>query len=394
MKRIVSAAIAVFACFLFREVMAQTFPAPGKPIRIVVPFAPGGTSDIHARHVAQKLGPALGASIVIDNRPGASTILGAMAVVKADPDGHTILYTLTLTVASNPHLFSKLPYDPVKDLTPITVASYGTTVLAVSTTLPVNNVKELVAFAKKNPGKVNFGSWSPGGGGHLNGEVLKEFAGIDIVHVPYKGSADLVQALAGGQVQMAFDGLITARQLEKAGKVKILGNADERRALAAPDIPTMAEAGFPAAWASGGFHFFGPANMPRPVVQRLNAELVKILRLPDVTELYTTTGQEVAPSTPEEQAAILMKGSIWDILVVMLTSLFGIWLVCASMVGYFTRVLPWAVRAGFAASGLMLLSPHQASNIMLAINIAGALAGAALIWNEFRIRKEASYVRA
>lgn len=304
-RAFVAALFSLIALPLF----AQTFPQPGKPIRIVVPFAPGGTSDIHARHIAAKLGPALGTSVIVENKPGASTILGAMEVVRAAPDGHTLLYTLTLTVASNPHLFAKLPYDPVRDLTPITFACRGPTVLAVSATVPAASVRELVDYAKKNPGKLNFGSWSPGGGGHLNGEVLKEIAGIDIVHVPYKGSADLVQGLASGQVQFAFDGLITAAGLEKTGKVRVIAVADERRLAAIPDVPTMAEAGFPGEYASGGYHFFGPAKLPRPIQERLNADLVRVLRTAEMTELYVTTGMEIAATSPEEQLAILQTQS-------------------------------------------------------------------------------------
>lgn len=291
------------------ELFAQAFPISGKPIRIVVPFPPGGTSDIHARHVAAKLGPALGASIVVENKPGASTIIGAMDVVRAPADGHTLLYTLTLTVASNPHLFSKLPYDPVRDFTPITFACRGATVLAVSTSVPVSNVAELIEYAKSNPGKLNFGSWSPGGGGHLNGELLKELAGISIVHVPYKGSADLVQGLASGSVQLAFDGLITAQGLAKVGKVRILAVADERRFAAIPEVPTMAEAGLPGQYASGGYHFFAPAKLPRAIQERLNAELVKILRMPEVNDMFVNTGMEVAATSPEEQASILQSQS-------------------------------------------------------------------------------------
>ena len=303
--RLIMSAFATCACLQLSNALAQGFPIPGKPIRIVVPFPPGGTSDIHARHVASKLGPALGTSVIVENKPGASTIIGAMAVVKAEPDGHTLLYTLSLTAASNPHLFSKLSYDPFRDFTPITYACDTPIVLAVSTGLRVNNVRELIEHAKKNPGRVNFGSWSPGGGGQLNGEVLKELAGIDIVHVPYKGSAELVQALAAGDVQMAFDGLITARTLEKSGKVKIVATSAEKRLLAAPDVPTMAEAGMPGAYVTGGYYFFGPANLPRAIVTRLNAELVKVLRLPEINEMYVSTGSEVVASTPEEQIGIL-----------------------------------------------------------------------------------------
>lgn len=307
--RLSMSAFAACACLQLSNVLAQGFPIPGKPIRIVVPFPPGGTSDIHARHVASKLGPALGTSVIVENKPGASTIIGAMAVVKAEPDGHTLFYTLSLTVASNPHLFSKLPYDPVRDFTPITYASNTPTVLAVSTGLPVNNVRELIEHARKNPGKLNFGSWSPGGTGQLNGELLKEFAGIDMVHISYKGSAELAQALAAGDVQMAFDGLITARTLEKAGKVRIIAIVADKRTLVAPDLPTMAEAGVPGAYATGGFYFFGPANLPRAIVTRLNAELVKVLRLPDINEMYVSTGSEVVASTPEEQIGILRSQS-------------------------------------------------------------------------------------
>lgn len=307
--RLIASAFAACACLQLSNALAQAFPIPGKPIRIVVPFPPGGTSDIQARHVASKLGPPLGASVIVENKPGASTIIGAMAVVKAEPDGHTLLYTLTLTVASNPYLFRKLPYDPIRDFTPITYACNGPTVLAVSTSLPVNNVGELIEHARKNPGKLNFGSWSPGGTGQLNGELLKEFAGIDIVHVPYKGSAELVQALASGQVQMAFDGLFTAKTLQKAGKVRIVAIADDKRASAAPEVPTMAEAGAPGAYISGGFHFFGPANLPRTIVARLNAELVGVLRMQEIKDMYTSMGMEVVASTPEEQVAILRTQS-------------------------------------------------------------------------------------
>jgi len=307
--RLITSALAACACLQLSSAMAQGFPNPGKPIRIVVPFPPGGTSDIHARQVASKLGP--GSGRIRDRREQARRLDHH----RRDGGGqgrtgrsHFALHAFA-DCCVNPHLFSKLPYDPIRDFTPITYACNGPTVLAVSTSLPANNVRELIEHARKNPGKLNFGSWSPGGTGQLNGELLKEFAGIDIVHVPYKGSADLVQALASGQVQMAFDGLFTARTLEKAGKVKIVAIADDKRAVAAPGVPTMAEAGAPGAYVSGGYHFFGPANLPRAIVARLNAELVKVLRMQDVDEMYTSTGMEVVASTPEEQVVILRTQS-------------------------------------------------------------------------------------
>ena len=288
---------------------AQTFPVPGKPLRIVVPFPPGGTTDIHARHVAARLGPLLNTNVIIDNRGGASSIIGTMEVVRARADGHTLLYTLSLTVAGNPHLFSNLPYNVERDLTPITFVCRSAGVLMVSTSIPAGSVRELIDHAKKNPGKLNFGSWSPGGASHLNGELLKELTGIEALHVPYKGSSELVQGLASGQVHFAFDGLITANGLVKLGKARIIAVLDERRYPAAPDIPTLAEAGVPGKFATGGYHFFGPANLPRAAVTRLNAEIVKVLRMPEVNELYVSTGAEVVGSTPEEHRKILRDQS-------------------------------------------------------------------------------------
>jgi tripartite-type tricarboxylate transporter receptor subunit TctC len=299
------------ACVLLHasDAAGQEFPVAGKPVRIVVPFPPGGTSDFHARYVASKLTHALGVAVGVDNKPGASTIHGALEVAKAAPDGHTVLYMLSLSVAGSPHLHSKLPYDVQRDFTPLTYASRGATVLAVSASLPVKNVLELVEHAKRHPGKLVYGSWSAGGTGHLNGELLKSLAGIDMAHVAFKGSADLVQALASGQVHLAFDGLLTAASLAKAGKARILAVADEARFAAIPEVPTMAEAGLPGHYAWGGYHFLGPAKLPRQVVERWNAELTKVLRMPETRDLYLRTGMEIVASTPEEQARILRAQS-------------------------------------------------------------------------------------
>jgi len=307
--RLVGLAFALGLAFLPPGARAQTFPIPGKPVRIVVPFPPGGTTDIHARHVAAKLSPLLGTNVIVENKGGASTIIGAMDVVRAPADGHTLLYTLTLTVAGNPHLFSKLPYNPERDFTPITYACRSAGVLVVSTTIPVTNVRELIDYAKRNPGKLNFGSWSPGGGGHLNGELLKEYAGIDALHVPFKGSAALVHGLASGQVQFAFDGVITATGLVQSGRARIIAVTDDRRYPALPDMPTLAESGMPGPFVTGGFYFLGPANLPRPIVARLNAELVKVLRMPEIAEMYLSTGGVVVASSPEEQMLILREQS-------------------------------------------------------------------------------------
>lgn len=301
--------LAASACLQTGGAAGEEFPIAGRPVRIVVPFSPGGTGDFQVRQVASKLTYALGVSVSLDNKPGASTIHGALEVARATPDGHTLLYTPALTFAGNPHLFSKLPYDAIRDFTPITYAIRGPSVLAVSASLPVKNVRELVEHAKRNPGKLVYGSWSAGGSGRLNAEILKGVAGIELSHLPFRASADLAQALASGHVQLAFDGLLTAANLAKAGKARLLAVADESRFAAIPEVPTMAEAGVPGSYASGDYHFFGPAKLPRRIVERWNAELTKVLRMPEISDMYARTGMEVVASSPEEQANILRAQS-------------------------------------------------------------------------------------
>jgi tripartite-type tricarboxylate transporter receptor subunit TctC len=282
---------------------AQQFPVPGKPVRIVVPFPAGGQTDIQARALAAKLSQSLGVSVVVENKPGASTIIGATDIIRSAPDGHSLLYTISSTAAQNPHLFSKLPYDPFRDLTAVMFAARSATILVAPANAPFNNVKELIAFAKANPGKVFYGSFSLGSTSHLAGEVLARSAGIDIVHVPYKGSGDAMVGLLSGAVQLLFDGPTTAINNARAGKVKMLAIGDDRRYSVAPEVPTMAEAGVPGFdKLAGGMQFFGPANMPRPVLAQVNAELAKALRQPDITKLFVEGGTEVLASSPEEHA--------------------------------------------------------------------------------------------
>lgn len=301
MKRF-AVALSLLLCVV--PIQAQEFPVPGRPLRIVVPFPPGGQTDIQARALAPKLSGALGVPVVVDNKPGGATIIGVQDVMRSAPDGHTILYTITATVALNPHLFSKLPYDPAKDLTPVMFAGRSSTVLVVPANAPYSSVKELVAYAKANPGKLNFGSFSPGSTGHLNGELLKQNAGIDIVHVPYKGSAEAMAALLGGHIQMMFDGPITAIANARSGKVRMLAYADAARLGVLPELPTMTEAGVPGVDIGAGMVFYGPAGMPREVVARVNAALAGALRQPDIAKLFIDGGTEVAASSPEELARI------------------------------------------------------------------------------------------
>jgi tripartite-type tricarboxylate transporter receptor subunit TctC len=291
----------VFLGLLLCALQAHAFPISGKPVRIVVPFPPGGQTDIQARALAPKLSQSLGVPVLVENKPGASTIIGAQDVIRSAPDGHTLLYTISSTAAQNPHLYAKLPYDPFRDLTPVMFAARSATILIAPANAPFSTVKELIAYAGANPGKVNFGSFAPGSVGHLNGELLKQNARIDIVHIPYKGSSDAIIGLISGQVQLLFDGPTTALSNARAGKVKMLAIADDRRYRIAPQVPTMAEAGVQGFGdIAGGMQFFGPAGLPREVVSRLNAELAKALRHPDITRLYVEGGTEVLASSAEE----------------------------------------------------------------------------------------------
>ena len=307
LRSIRAALLAACALLLNPVAYAQVFPTPGKPIRVVVPFPPGGQTDIQARALSVKLSNSLGVPVVVDNKPGASTILGAMDVVKSLPDGHTLLYTISVTASQNPHLFSKLPYDPFKDLTPMMLAARSSVVLTVPVNSPYNTLKDLVDFAKRNPGKLNFGSFSAGSTSHLAGELLKQQANIDIVHIPYKGSADAGLALLGGHIQMLFDGPTTAIANAKAGKVKLLGYVDEKRLSVLPDVPTMAEAGVAGVDLAGGMQFFGPAGMPPTLVTKVNTALAAALRQPDIVKLYEENGTEITASSPQEHARLLRE---------------------------------------------------------------------------------------
>jgi tripartite-type tricarboxylate transporter receptor subunit TctC len=299
--------VALFAAFMAIAAVchAQSFPIAGKPVRIVVPFPPGGQTDIQARALAAKLTPALGVSVVVENKSGASTIIGAMDVIRSAPDGHALLYTISSTAGQNPHLFSRLPYDPFKDLTPVMFAARSATILVAPANAPFSSVPELIAYARANPGKVNYGSFSLGSTSHLNGEVLARNAGINIVHVPYRGSGEAIVGLLSGAVQLLFDGPTTAINNSKAGKVKMLAVADARRYSVVPDLPTMGDAGVPGyERMSGGMQFFGPGNMPRSVLGQVNAQLAKALREPDIVKLFVEGGTEIVASSPEEHARV------------------------------------------------------------------------------------------
>jgi tripartite-type tricarboxylate transporter receptor subunit TctC len=272
---------------------------PQHAIKLVVPFPPAGATDIVGRIVAQKLGERLGQAVVVENRPGAGGSIGSDLVAKSAPDGYTLLMATSSTHSIGPAL-QKLPYDPIKDFAAITQVATVPDVLVVSPKLPVASVKELIAYAKARPGKLNFASSGIGTVVHLNGELFKMLTGLDIVHVPYKGTALSIPDLASGNVAILFDSLASAMPNIKAGTVKPLAvNAAHRSALL-PEIPTLAEAGLPAFDRYTWFGMFAPAGTPADIVRRIHAEVVAALKAPDLRERFAAVGAEPVGSTPEQ----------------------------------------------------------------------------------------------
>ena len=288
----------------------SNWPIAGKPIRVVVPFPPGSGSDSNARLVARLLSDELGSHpVVVVNKPGAGTFIGAQDVARATPDGHTLLYTIVITHTQNPHLYSKLPYDPVKDFTPLTQVMRSATVLIAPPDAPFNNVKELVAYAKANPGKLNFASYSQGSTSHLNAELLQMRTGISMVHVPYKGTADASLALLSGEVQLYFDGTSSAVNLIKAGKAKGIGTATPTRVPVLPNLPTLVEQGVQGLDIVGWQGIFGPGGMDPAVAHRIGGLLAKVVRSPEMLTAIETQGNEPSGVSGAEFAAIVSSDS-------------------------------------------------------------------------------------
>ncbi|HUN67218.1 MAG TPA: tripartite tricarboxylate transporter substrate binding protein [Burkholderiales bacterium] len=272
---------------------------PQHAIKLVVPFPPAGATDIVGRIVGQKLGERLGQAVVVENRPGAGGSIGSDLVAKSAPDGYTLLIATSSTHSIGPAL-QKLPYDPIKDFAAITQVATVPDVLVVSPKLPVANVKELIAYARERPGKLNFASSGIGTVVHLNGEMFKMLTGLDIVHVPYKGTALSIPDLASGNVAILFDSLASAMPNIKAGTVKPLAINAARRSALLPDVPTLAEAGLPAFDRYTWFGMFAPAGTPSDIVRRIQTEVVAALKSPDVRERLDAVGAEPVGSTPEQ----------------------------------------------------------------------------------------------
>jgi tripartite-type tricarboxylate transporter receptor subunit TctC len=281
---------------------AQSFPSG--PIRVVVPFQPGGLTDILARTVAVPMSEGLGVPVVVENRPGAGGNLGAEVIAQAPANGQHILMGAIGPNAVNQFLYSKMPYDTMKAFSPITLAGYGTLLLVVHPNVPAKDLKELLALAKAKPGSLSFASGGAGSSQHLAGELLKNMAGVDIVHVPYKGITQGVTDTVGGQVSMTFD-LATVLPHMKAGRLRPLAVANRERASALPEVPTIAEAGVPGYEASAWYGLFAPAGTPPATVSRLHAEAAKALRRPEVRERLLVLGAEPGGNTPAEFTAFI-----------------------------------------------------------------------------------------
>ena len=297
--RVVAANVAAALAVLAPTCDAAQSAYPARPIRIVVPSSPGGGLDFTARAVGQQLTAAWGQSVVIDNRAGAGGTIGPDLVAKAPPDGYTLLI-VSASFAVNPSVYPKLPYDSVKDFAPIVQATTQPQVLVVHPSLPARSVKELVAIAKAKPGQLNYSS--PGGGtlSQLAFELFKSAAGIDVVHVPYKGAGLSVAAIISGETQASTGSSVTMQPHIKSGKLRALAMTGPKRSAAMPEVPTMTEQGLPGASISGWFAFLAPPRTPRAIVDRLNAEISRILQTAEMRELLAREGSEPAPGTPEQ----------------------------------------------------------------------------------------------
>jgi tripartite-type tricarboxylate transporter receptor subunit TctC len=297
----------ISACALLAASGAHAQAWPAKPVRFISPFAPGGGADVTARIIAQKLAETLGQQVLVDNRGGAGGMIGVDLGAKAPPDGYTMVLGTIGPIAINPSLYSKMPYDPVKDLAPVTLAADALNVLVVHPALPVKNVKELVALGRAHPNELNFGSSGPGATDHLAGELFNMLTGTKMVHVPYKGGAPAMLDLMSGNVQVIFATVSTAIGQIKGGKIRALGMTGTKRFVLMPELPTIAEAGVPGFAVNNWYGVFVPAGTPKDIVARLNSDIVKILHMSDAKQRLLESGIEATPSTPEQFAAYIQS---------------------------------------------------------------------------------------
>jgi tripartite-type tricarboxylate transporter receptor subunit TctC len=289
-----------WAILTLTSAQAHSQDYPAKPIRIVVPFSPGGVADNSARVVADSLGARLGQQVLIENRPGASGNIGTQAVAQASPDGYTLLLGFDGTMVINPHVFPKIPFDTLKDFAPVTKLGDATLILVAHPSVPARNLAEFIAHAKARPGSFAYGTSGTGGTPHLAGELLKLRSGIALEHVPYKGGGQAITDVVGGQIPLVFTAIATAQQYVRGGRLVGLGVPGARRSAALPDVPTFAESGLPGFDVSSWTGVFAPASTPRPVIDKLHRELAAVLRTAFVRERYAVLGIEPVGNSPQE----------------------------------------------------------------------------------------------
>ena len=290
---------AVIAALVAVAAHAQTV-FPTKPVRIVVPYAPGGGTDIISRQIAQKLGEAWGQNVFVENRPGANGITGTDLVLKSAPDGHSLVVVVAAHVI-NSSLQTKMPYDPVADVAPVTLIARSPWVIVSIPTLPAKTLGEFVAYAKANPGKLRFGSSEPSS--RLAGEQFKQLAGINLEHIPYKGGSQIMTDMLGGQIETGFTSTLTVLQHYKSGKLKVLAVAGKARHASMPDVPTAIEAGYPEYETYAWYGMYAPKGTPREIVARIQQEIARVVKRPDTEERLGQFGAEPIASTPEDFAA-------------------------------------------------------------------------------------------
>jgi tripartite-type tricarboxylate transporter receptor subunit TctC len=306
MKALFSTAF-VSLVFMAATTSAPAQQYPTKAVRLIVGFPAGGTSDIMARLTGQKLSEAWGQTFIIDNRPGAGGNIGTELVAKAAPDGYTLLVSPGSTLTSNPAVYSKVPFDTVRDFAPVTMIAGVPNALVVHPSVPASNVKELIALAKSRPGQLAYASTGAGQSTHLSAELLKTSAGINMIHVPYKGSAPALTDIVAGQVSVMFDNLPSVLPFIKSGRLKPLAVSSAARSRALPEVPTVAESALPGFDVTVWFAVLAPAATPREIVNRLNAEVVKAVKTQDMRERLAQQGAEAIGNTPEDFAAIIKR---------------------------------------------------------------------------------------
>jgi tripartite-type tricarboxylate transporter receptor subunit TctC len=303
----ISAALCLSLAIVSSLAAAQSYPS--RPVRLVITYPPGGTTDFVGRPVAQKLSELLGQQVVVDNRGGAGGVIGTMIVAQAPPDGYTLLLGTSSGMLINPMLQAKPAYDGFRDFAPISRTNINPQALVANAALPVNNVKELLAYARANPGKLNVASSGVGTPNHLGAEMLKYMAKIDIVHVAYKGGGPAMTDLIGGQVQLQFSSIPTVLTHVKAGRIKMLAIGSAKRSPALPDVPTIAEAGVPGYEYTTWYGIFAPRGTPGPIVALLNGAVTKAVLSPEVTQRLAPQGAEPSPSTPQELTQYMKEES-------------------------------------------------------------------------------------